>query len=111
MSDEFQDFGEELQEPVEGEVVPETAQRSGWGKLLAWTTIILGTLYIIVPTGGVVEPIPDVIPVLGNLDEAMVMFLIFGAMRYLGWRLPDFIERWTQLPRAQLPPPRKPEQH
>ena len=29
------------------------------------------------------------------LDEAAIMFLIFGAMRYLGMRLPEFIERWT----------------
>jgi hypothetical protein len=66
----------------------------------------LGGLYVINPTGGLIEAIPDVIPVVGNLDEAALMFLIFGAMRYLGWTLPDFIERWT-LPRARLPAPKQ----
>ncbi len=109
MSDEFQDFGEELTEPVEGEVVPASRQQSGWAKALAWTTIILGGLYIINPSLGVIELLPDPIPIIGNLDEAAVMLLIFGAMRYLGWKLPNFIEEWTLRP--QLPAPKKPEQH
>ena len=109
MSDEFQDFGEELTEPVEGEVVPMPRQQPGWAKTLAWTTIILGILYLINPTAGFIEFLPDAIPGIGNLDEAAVVFLILAAMRYLGWRLPDFIEEWTLRP--QLAAPKKPEQN
>lgn len=109
MSDEFEDIGEELEEPVEGEIVPEPKQQPGWAKTIAWTTIILGGLYIVNPTAGIFELLPDALPLVGNLDEAAVMFLIFSAMRYLGWTLPAFIEQWTQ-PRLQLAAPKKPKQ-
>ena len=102
---ELEDF-DTIDEPVEGEVIPEDyPERPGWGKALAWGTIVLGGLYIINPTAGIFELIPDVVPVVGNLDEAALMFLIFGAMRYLGWTLPEFIERWPQ-PLARLPAPK-----
>ncbi|MBN1933913.1 MAG: DUF1232 domain-containing protein [Anaerolineae bacterium] len=108
MSNEFEDIGEELEEPIEGEVVSELKQQPGWAKAVAWATIVLGGLYIVNPTAGIFELLPDALPLIGNLDEAAIMFLIFGAMRYLGWTLPAFIEQWTQ-PRAQLAAPRKPE--
>ncbi|MBN1640070.1 MAG: DUF1232 domain-containing protein [Anaerolineae bacterium] len=56
------------------------------------------------PTAGVFELLPDALPVLGNLDEAAVLFLMFSAMRYLGMRLPEFVERWARPP-AQLAAP------
>jgi uncharacterized membrane protein YkvA (DUF1232 family) len=34
--------------------------------------IILSAIYLINPTGGVIEILPDVIPIAGNLDEATV---------------------------------------
>jgi hypothetical protein len=103
---ELEDF-DNIDAPVDGEIVPEeVTEQPGWAKALAWATIVLGGLYIVNPTAGIFELIPDVIPVVGNLDEAAVMFLIFGAMRYLGWTLPEFIERWPQ-PRARLPGPRE----
>ncbi len=109
MNEEFEDFGEELEEPIEGQIVPEPRQQPGWAKAVAWATILLGGLYIVNPTAGIFELIPDVVPVVGNLDEAAIMFLIFGAMRYLGWTLPAFIEQWTQ-PRPLLAAPKKTNQ-
>ena len=104
---ELEDF--DNMDAIDGEVIPEPhAEQPGWGKALAWGTIVLGGIYIINPTAGVFELIPDVVPVLGNLDEAALMFLIFGAMRYLGWTLPEFIERWT-MPRGRLPAPKDEE--
>jgi hypothetical protein len=103
--EDLEDF-EELEDdewPEESEYMPE--QPPGWGKALAWATIAVGGLYILNPTGGIIELIMDNFPIVGNLDEAAILFLMFGAMRYLGMRLPDFIERWTQ-PVAQLPGPR-----
>ena len=100
---------DDIEEPVDGEVIPEDLpEQPGWGRTLAWATIVLGGLYIINPTAGIFELIPDMLPIVGNLDEAAFMFLIFGAMRYLGWNLPDFIERWSQ-PRALLPGPKQDE--
>jgi hypothetical protein len=98
--DDFEELDDEW--PEESELVPE--QPPFWGKFLAWATILIGGIYIINPTGGLIEIIPDLAPIVGNLDEAAIMFLMFGAMRYLGMRLPEFIERWVQ-PLARLPAP------
>ena len=95
--EELEDFEEQL--PAKDSPLP---MQPGWAKAVAWATIALGAIYIINPTAGVFELIPDVIPVVGNLDEAAAMFLIFGAMRYLGMRMPDFIERWAR-PQPRLP--------
>ena len=98
-NENFEDI-DDIDLPIEGEMVPD--EQPGWAKTLAWATIVLGGLYMINPTAGFVELIPDNIPFLGNLDEAAIVFLMFGAMRYLGMRLPEFIEHWTQ-PAARLP--------
>jgi uncharacterized membrane protein YkvA (DUF1232 family) len=47
---------------------------------------MLGTLYILGPTGGIIELIPDNIPIIGNLDEAAILFFMFRAF-YDRWRL------------------------
>ena len=76
--------------------------RSGLAKTLAWTTLILGGVYLLNPTLGI-DLLPDNLPIVGNLDEAAVMVLVLGAIRYLGINLPDFVERWIQ-PTTKLPP-------
>jgi uncharacterized membrane protein YkvA (DUF1232 family) len=70
-----------------------------WAKIVAWATIAAGSAYMINPTAGIFELLPDNLPVVGNLDEAAVVFIMFAAMRYLGLRLPEFIEQWTRAPR------------
>jgi len=104
---DFEDI-DDAELPVEGTVL--SKERPDWAKALAWATVALGALYMVNPTAGIFELIPDVVPIVGNLDEAAVMFLVFGAMRYLGMRLPDFIERWTPpVPRLLSPPDREKE--
>jgi hypothetical protein len=98
---------EDIDLPVEGDYVYE--DQPGWARFLAWSTIVLGGLYVFNPTAGIFELLPDNLPVVGNLDEAAAMFLIFGAMRYLGMRLPEFIERWAR-PVRQLPSSTEKEQ-
>jgi hypothetical protein len=85
--------------PVEGEALPALQPR--WARTLAWVTIVLGGLYLLNPTFGV-DILPDNVPVLGNLDEAAILLLVLGALRYLGIALPDFIERLIQ-PVPRLP--------
>jgi hypothetical protein len=41
-------------------------------------------LYLINPTAGVLEFIPDVIPVVGNLDEATALALFISGLSYFG---------------------------
>ena len=99
---ELEDF-DDIDVPLEGEIVPQ--EQSGWARTLAWTILILGGVYILNPTFGI-DLLPDNLPIVGNLDEAAIMFLILGAMNYLGLHLPDFIERWMR-PRPGLPAPKE----
>lgn len=41
-------------------------------------------LYLINPTFGVFEFIPDALPLVGNLDEATATLIIMNAFRYYG---------------------------
>jgi uncharacterized membrane protein YkvA (DUF1232 family) len=46
--------------------------------------IIVGIIYIINPTAGVIEIIPDNIPFIGNLDEAGAVLLVLRCLRIFG---------------------------
>lgn len=50
---------------------------------------ILAIIYIINPTAGFVEFIPDNFPIIGNLDEAGAVLIIISAFRYFGVELAD----------------------
>jgi len=45
---------------------------------------VLGIIYILNPTAGVIELIPDNIPIIGNLDEAAAIVLVIGSLRHFG---------------------------
>ncbi len=47
-------------------------------------TGVVAFLYIMNPTAGIFEFIPDNIPVIGNLDEAGATALIIAALGYFG---------------------------
>jgi hypothetical protein len=98
-SQEFEDI-DDLDLPIEGEIVPE--DQSAWSRALAWVGLSLGGLYLLNPTAGIFELIPDNFPIVGNLDEAAALLLVLGTMSYLGMHLPEFLERWTQ-PAPRLP--------
>jgi uncharacterized membrane protein YkvA (DUF1232 family) len=44
---------------------------------------VLGVMYLLNPTGGVFEMIPDITPFIGNLDEAGVTTAVLFALRTL----------------------------
>ena len=54
---------------------------------------LVGGVYLVNPTAGVLELIPDNLPVLGNLDETGAAFLLF----WCGGN----IVRWWRVRRAQ----------
>lgn len=55
--------------------------RKGWPVWLVYGAALLGGLYILNPTFGVFELIPDQLPLIGNIDEgAAFMLLWFGLM-------------------------------
>jgi uncharacterized membrane protein YkvA (DUF1232 family) len=58
-----------------------------------FVTGIIGLIYLINPTAGIIELIPDNIPFIGNLDEAAAMMLFLGALRYFGLDLTKFFRK------------------
>lgn len=51
------------------------------------TVILVGLLsliYLINPTAGIIEIIPDNIPFVGNVDEGLATVLLISAIRYFG---------------------------
>jgi uncharacterized membrane protein YkvA (DUF1232 family) len=48
-----------------------------------WCGIAIGSLYLLNPGAGGFEFIPDVIPVIGNLDEAAAVLLIVQSIQSL----------------------------
>jgi hypothetical protein len=55
-----------------------------------WATYLaslVGIIYLLNPTGGLVEIIPDIIPFVGNLDEGVAMLLIwYGLVEFFEGR-------------------------
>ena len=41
-------------------------------------------IYLINPTAGVFELIPDVIPIIGNVDEGTASLILISVLRYYG---------------------------
>lgn len=58
------------------------------------TAVVCG-LYLVYPSFGVFELIPDVIPIVGNLDEAAATTGLFVALAQLGWNpLSKYARKW-----------------
>ncbi|MCF8721454.1 DUF1232 domain-containing protein [Nitrospina gracilis] len=62
-------------------------------RILVAVAGLLGLLYLINPTAGVFELIPDNLPLVGNLDEAAACALVLAALRYYGIDLTAFLGR------------------
>ena len=54
-------------------------------KLLALVVVLLSGLYILNPTIGIFEFIPDNIPFVGNLDQAAATAILIWGLRQLGF--------------------------
>ncbi len=63
-------------------------------KLLIAFAGVLTIIYLVNPTFGVVEFLPDNLPLVGNIDEATATMVLLGALRYFGWDLTNlFVKR------------------
>ena len=56
--------------------ISEPLSKSGWPVWLVYLVAVIGLVYLLNPTAGVLEFIPDVIPFVGNLDEGIAMMLV-----------------------------------
>ncbi len=64
----------------------EDVKRPGlFKKLLAIIGILVSVIYILNPTAGLIEIIPDNLPIVGNLDEAFFVYLLLACSNILGW--------------------------
>ena len=62
-------------------------------KIMVFCVGLLSTLYILNPTAGVFELIPDNLPLIGNLDEAAAVALLLMCLKYFGIDLPNIFRR------------------
>ncbi len=61
--------------------------KRGWPIWLVYLAAALGVVYILNPTMGIFELIPDNLPFIGNLDEGVAFLMVwFGLVEYLGGR-------------------------
>ncbi|MBL7946064.1 MAG: DUF1232 domain-containing protein [Flavobacteriales bacterium] len=56
-------------------------------KVLVALAGALAFLYLVNPTFGVFEFLPDNLPLVGNIDEATATMVLLGALRFFGWDL------------------------
>lgn len=54
-----------------------------WSPFLVYLTGIIGVVYLLNPTSGFIELIPDNIPLIGNLDEGAAALLAWNAVQQI----------------------------
>ncbi len=60
--------------------ISEPLSKYGWPTWLVYTLAIIGVVYILNPTFGILELIPDNLPIIGNLDEGVAVMLILAGI-------------------------------
>ena len=58
-------------------------------------TAVFSVIYLLNPTFGMIELIPDAVPLIGNLDEASAMAILVACMRYFGFDIAGFFGKKT----------------
>ena len=58
----------------------EPLSKSGWPTWLVYALAAIGIIYILNPTSGFLELIPDNLPLIGNLDEGVAVMLILAGI-------------------------------
>lgn len=57
-----------------------------------------GAVYLVYPSLGIFEFLPDALPIVGSLDEGLAMTLVLGAARYYGVDLTRLFKRDSEPP-------------
>lgn len=72
--------------------VPEPPERTPLKSFAALFLGVLSLVYLVNPTAGLFELLPDNLPFVGNLDEATATAVLLGSLSYFGINLP-FLRR------------------
>ncbi|HEY9122491.1 MAG TPA: hypothetical protein VIM80_05805 [Brevefilum sp.] len=60
--------------------ISEPLSSRGWPRWLVYLIGLIGGAYILNPTLGIFELIPDALPVVGNLDEGAAMMMVLAGI-------------------------------
>lgn len=63
-------------------------------------------IYLINPTAGIIELIPDVVPIIGNLDEAGAVLILVNTLAYYGIDVTRLYGRSDRKTSRELPTPK-----
>jgi len=58
----------------------EPLSKSGWPTWLVYVLAFISFIYILNPTSGLLEFIPDNLPLVGNMDEGVAVMLILAGL-------------------------------
>ena len=62
------------------QMISKPLSQQGVPRWLVYTLGVLGGVYILNPTLGIFELIPDVLPIVGNIDESLAVMLILAGI-------------------------------
>jgi len=60
--------------------ISEPLSSRGWPRWLVYLLGLIGGVYILNPTMGILELIPDNLPIVGNLDEGAAMMMVLAGI-------------------------------
>lgn len=58
----------------------EPLSKYGWPSWLVFVMAAIGLIYLLNPTLGIIEFIPDNLPIIGNLDESVAVMLVLAGI-------------------------------
>ena len=73
--------------PIVGEVVDPPENRSPTKTMMVAIVGVLMVVYLLNPLAGI-DLLPDMLPIVGNLDEATATAVLLGCLSYFGVDLP-----------------------
>lgn len=60
--------------------ISEPLSKRGWPVWLVYLMAIVGFIYLLNPTAGILEILPDNLPIIGNLDESASVLLVLAGI-------------------------------
>jgi uncharacterized membrane protein YkvA (DUF1232 family) len=58
----------------------EPLSKYGWPSWLVYILAVIGVIYLLNPTLGILELIPDNLPIIGNIDESVAVMLVLAGI-------------------------------